>query len=190
MSIESIYPDIMPHINSYINVVDIIEFWSNLDNCNKEGKLALPVQQGDILELLEKIQYRDLLKYIIDHIQLDDTVKPVFLSVYNDEIWNLMKYKINVDRNKTKIILIRSEKRYVIETTFFMSEVLYAVLSQIHAFLVLTVEQFQTRKDLLSSYNVEFFSNAKGAFSIMNFIQEWCYEKLGFKKKIQNGIFV
>lgn len=190
MSIESIYPDIMSHIDSYINLVDIIEFWSDPDNCYKKGKLALFVQQDDILELLEKIQYRDLLKYIIDHIQLDDTVKPVFLSVYNDEIWNLMKYMINIDRKKTKINLNKSEKRYEIETTFFMSEVLYAALSQIHGFLIQTIEQFQTRKDLLSPYKVDFFLNAKGSFLIMNFVQEWCYEKLGFEKKKQNGIFV
>lgn len=191
MSIENIYPNIMPYIDSYINLLDIMEFWKDTpNNCHEEGKLVLQVNPDGMTELLEQLQYRNFLEYVISHIQIDDTTKPVFLSESDEDLYPLMKHMINVDRGKTKIVLAKSKKRYEIETTNFMSQVLYTPLSQIHAFFVQTLEQFQEYKNALNLNKVDLFLNAKGFSQLTNFIQEWIFEKLGIERIIQNGIIV
>ena len=51
MSIENIYPDIMPYINSYINPIDVMEFWENApESIHQKGELVLKIEQDDILE--------------------------------------------------------------------------------------------------------------------------------------------
>lgn len=191
MSIENIYPNIMPYIDSYINLLDIMEFWKDApNNCHEEGKLVLQVNPDGMIDLLEQLQYRNFLEYVIGHIQIDDTTKPIFLSESDEEIYPLMKHMINVDRSKTKIVLVKSKKQYEIETTNFMSQVLYTPLSQMHAYFVQTLEQFQEHKDALDPYKADLFLNAKEFSQLMNFIQEWCFEKLGLKKIQKNGICV
>ena len=191
MTIENIYSEIMPHINSYINLFDIMEFWKDAPkNVHQNGKLVLKIEQNGILELLEKIEYQKFLEYIINHIQIDDSTKPVFLSEGDEKIYPLMKHMVNVDRDKTRIVLAESKKQYEIETTNFMSQVLYTPLSQIHAYLLLTLEQFQERKKKLAPYKAEMYLNAKGFSQLTNFIQEWCFEKLGIEKEQKNGIVV
>lgn len=188
MSIENIYPDIMPYINSYINPIDVMEFWKNApESIRQKGELVLKIEQDDILELLKKIEYQKFLDYIINRIQLDDSTKPIFLSESDKEIYPRLKHTINVDREKVKIVLVESKKQYEIETTNFMSQVLYTPLSQIHAYLLLTLEQFQKRKKKLAPYKAKMYLNAKGFSQLTNFIQEWCFEKLGIEKEQQNG---
>lgn len=188
MSIENIYPDIMPYINSYINPIDVMEFWENApESIHQKGELVLKIEQDDILELLKKIEYQKFLDYIINRIQLDDSTKPIFLSESDKEIYPRLKHTINVDREKVKIVLVESKKQYEIETTNFMSQVLYTPLSQIHAYLLLTLEQFQKRKKKLAPYKAKMYLNAKGFSQLTNFIQEWCFEKLGIEKEQQNG---
>lgn len=191
MSIENIYPDIMPYINSYINPIDVMEFWENApESIHQKGELVLKIEQDDILELLKKIEYQKFLDYIINRIQLDDSTKPIFLSESDKEIYPRLKHTINVDREKVKIVLVESKKQYEIETTNFMSQVLYTPLSQIHAYLLLTLEQFQKRKKKLAPYKAKMYLNAKGFSQLTNFIQEWCFEKLGIEKEQQNGFVV
>lgn len=191
MSIENIYPDIMPYINSYINPIDVMEFWKNApESIHQKGELVLKIEQDDILELSKKIEYQKFLEYIINHIQIDDSTKPVFLSEGDKKIYPLMKHMVNVDRDKTRIVLAESKKQYEIETTNFMRQVLYTPLSQIHAYLLLTLEQFQERKKKLAPYKAEMYLNAKGFSQLTNFIQEWCFEKLGIEKEQKNGIVV
>lgn len=178
----------MPYINSYINPIDVMEFWKNApESIRQKGELVLKIEQDDILELLKKIEYQKFLDYIINRIQLDDSTKPIFLSESDKEIYPRLKHTINVDREKVKIVLVESKKQYEIETTNFMSQVLYTPLSQIHAYLLLTLEQFQKRKKKLAPYKAKMYLNAKGFSQLTNFIQEWCFEKLGIEKEQQNG---
>ena len=181
----------MPYINSYINPIDVMEFWENApESIHQKGELVLKIEQDDILELLKKIEYQKFLDYIINRIQLDDSTKPIFLSESDKEIYPRLKHTINVDREKVKIVLVESKKQYEIETTNFMSQVLYTPLSQIHAYLLLTLEQFQKRKKKLAPYKAKMYLNAKGFSQLTNFIQEWCFEKLGIEKEQQNGFVV
>ncbi len=190
MSIESIYPSIMPFVNSYINFMDIVEFYRD-EMYKKEERicLQLKVEREGAIDLLEKMKYQDFIRYVLAHIQLEPVVAPIFFCEEDKSFFDSLNKKIMNERSSVRLTLNNNFNRYEVEGSSFMIQVLYAPLSQMHFYFVETAFQFAKYKKI-ESESVSFFANGQAPSLLENFIEEWCFERIGFSKKKLNEVMV
>lgn len=174
MSIKETYSYIMPFISSYINPIDIKEvFEANLE-IGKEIEIKLSIVNAETITLVKQTNYLDLIQDIIQHIEIPDDILPIFKSYFPQELIKLLKKSLTVEKEYVKISLDEKKSIIKIKTSPIMYAFLYGPLSEIHHFMIITLEQFSKRFES----NATIFLDAKSGSPVQNFIQEWCFEKL------------
>lgn len=172
LSIKETYSYIMPFISSYINPIDIKEVFEANPEIGKEIKL--PIVTTKTITLVKQTNYLDLIQDIIQHIEIPDDILPIFKSYFSQELIVELRKSLTVEKKYVEISLDEKESFIKIKTSHIMYAFLYGPLSEIHHFMIITLEQFS--KWFESNANI--FLDAKSGSPVQNFIQEWCFEKL------------
>lgn len=174
MSIKETYSYIMPFISSYINPNDIEKVLEAKPEIGTEVELKLPIVNTESIKLVKQTKYLDLLRDIIRHIEIHDNILPIFSSYFSQELIEYLNQLLTIEKEYITITLDENESMIKIKMNPIMYGILYGVISEIHHYTIITLEQFS--EWFKSDANI--FLDAKSGAPVQNFIQEWCFEKL------------
>lgn len=174
MSIKEIYSYIMPFISSYINPIDIEEVFAAKPEIGTEVELKLPIVNTESIKLIKQTNYLDLLRDIIQHIEIHDDILPVFSSLFTHDLIDVLTQLITVEKKYIETTLDENESMIKIKMNPIMYGILYGPISEIHHYTIITLEQFSKWFES----KVSIFLDAKSGSPVQNFIQEWCFERL------------
>ena len=189
MQIEDLLGIYKKCINSYLNPIDFYESIIKMNDkidVLEEGKLLLTINDVKLMPILENINYITFLKKVIQCLEINVEILPVFLSQIDKETLLIMSKLLQEQKDKVEVMIDTSNSTIVIRSSIFMTDVMYGPIAEIHSKSLRTIHMDLEYLKL----GAETFPNPKGNSTVDNLVEEWCYEKIFGAKKIMRGILV
>ncbi len=186
MNIENIFRKIEPCINSYLNpldLVDIINLMDTGEDIFKEKRLSLKISDSSLIPILKRIGYLDFIKQIIEHLNYDADLLPIFTSQVEESMVSLFDKMVRAYKKNVTVFFDESLPAVIIQAPIGINCIIYSIMAEIHNKTINAIEV------CLQFKGIGTFPNPKNASPLENFIEEWSYEKiLGKRNQIKGRL--